>query len=122
MIPLIAQAPGYLALTFLSELKSISRSVSDAVEAIEKHLACVESATQDKGAKVAQVNGAIRQWIVKNELCDVSSQAEIQARVDALKGYEVTSLDDLKILDTADFEKCGFRGVKAKKAFLANGR
>jgi hypothetical protein len=119
VIPLIAQAPGYLALTFLSELKTMihSNNVSSVVETIEEHLMCVESAIQDKGDKIAQVNSSIRQWIIKHELCDITSQVDIQARVDALKDYEVTSLDDLKLLDKEDFEKCGFRGVKAKKAY-----
>lgn len=121
VIPAIAQAPNYLALTFLAELKTMAgtKHVVDAVECIEQYLACVESAAQNKGNKVAEVNGSIRQWIVQFELCDTTSQSEIQARVDALKNYEVTSLEDLKILDTEDFEKCGFRGVKAKKAFIA---
>jgi hypothetical protein len=121
VVPAIAQAPGYLALTFLSELKTMAGTthVVDAVETIEQHLACMESAAQNKGNKVAEVNGSIRQWIIQFELCDITSQSEIQARVDALKSYEVTSLDDLKILDTEDFEKCGFRGVKAKKAVIA---
>lgn len=121
VIPMIVQAPGYLALTFLSELKSMvnARHVSEVVEKIEEHLVCVESSTQERGNKVAQVNSSIRQWIIKNELCDTTSQAEIQARVDSLKDYEVTSLDDLKILDIEDFQKCGFRGVKAKKAYAA---
>lgn len=121
VIPMIAQAPGYLALTFLSELKSMvnARHVSEAVEKIEEHLVCVESSTQERGNKVAQVNSSIRQWIIKNELCDITSQTEIQARVDSLKDFEVTSLEDLKILDVGDFEKCGFRGVKAKKAYAA---
>jgi len=120
VIPAIARAPNYLATTFLSDLKGINmKHVTENVEKIEEHLACVESAVQDRGNKVAQVNSSIRQWIIQNNLCDTSSQTEIQARVDSLKDFEVTSLEDLKILDKEDFEKCGFRGVNAKKAFLA---
>lgn len=122
VIPLIAQAQGYLAITFLSELKSMvnSRHVTEAVEKIEEHLVCVESSIQNKGNQIAEVNSSIRQWIIENELCDTASQLEIQARVDSLKNFEVTSLKDLTILEKEDFEKCGFRGVKAKKAFLAS--
>jgi hypothetical protein len=122
VIPLIAQASGYLALTFLSDLKTMinSNHVTHVVDQIEEHLAMVESATQNKGDKVAQVNSSIRQWIIKNELCDITSQSDIQDRVDALKEFEVSSLDDLKILDKEDFEKCGFKGIKAKKAYNAS--
>lgn len=120
VIPAIARAPNYLATAFLSDLKGINmKHVTEAVEKIEEHLACVESTAQDRGEKVARVNSSIRQWIIQNNLCDTSSQADIQARVDSLKEFEVTCLEDLKILDKDDFEKCGFRGVKAKKAFLA---
>lgn len=120
VVPAIAQAPGYLALAFLADLKAINVAhVSEAVQRIEEHLVCLENATQTKGDHVAQVNSSIRQWIVENNLCDVSSQAEIQARVDALKDFEVVSLDDLKLMREDQFKECGFKGLKATKAFEA---
>lgn len=121
VIPAIAQFPNYLAINFLNDLKTLidMKHVTSEVENIEKHLTYVENTTQQKGNKVAQINMVIRKWIVDNELCDVTSQDEIQNRVDALKNYEVTSLDELKLLEPTDFEKCGFKGIKAKKAFTA---
>lgn len=124
VVPEIAAVSGYLATTFLDDLKAIGDdNVVLWVSRIEEHLASRDSVAQSKSDDAARVNTEVRAFIIQNELCDTDNATQVQARLDALKRFKVKCLADLPFLTVDDWRKeCGFEGLYAVKAHAAAKR
>lgn len=114
----LANVEGYLAMTFLEELKSLEiPDVTISVNKIKEHIAKQLHEASVKDEEEATVHGEVYDWLVGNKLVS-PERAQQCLRLFLDKG--VTELDDIKYLEASNFEACGLDMAKAQKAaFLA---
>lgn len=114
----LANTEGYLAMTFLEELKSLEiPDVTISVNKIKEYISKKLQEASVKDAEEAIVHGEVYDWLVGNKL---ATPEQAQKCLSLFLGKGVTELDDIKYLEASNFEACGLNMAKAQKAaFLA---
>lgn len=110
----LANVEGYLASTFLEELKSLEiPDVTIAVNKIKEHISNQLRSAETKDKEEATVHGEVYDWLVGNKLVP-PEKAQQCLRLFLNNG--VTELGDLEYFEAPNFEACGLDMAKSLKA------